>query len=188
MSVGGAKVPAVVAGSVIALLVGIGVGAAGMSALTPTARAPAAEGGAAGGRGGPGAPGGRGGGEAAPQEPGAKVRLMTLVDRLDLLTERPLFERLDKKQREKVAAQLKGLDALDEVDEEEARRRLDALIAALQDEGEPLARAGFRWPGQQAGIASAPLGLMAMAANPFKEGLSARQLKTLRQRLDEPAP
>jgi hypothetical protein len=106
-----------------------------------------------------------------------------LADKLDLLTDKPLTERLDPAQKEKIREQLSGLDGLAKLDDDEAKKRLDALHEALKDQGESLARAGYRWPGQNAGRGAAPLGLIASQMNPFKNGPPAEAAKAVEERL-----
>jgi hypothetical protein len=113
---------------------------------------------------------------------------MTLVAKLALLTQRPMAERLNSSQKEKIREQLQGLDTLAKLSEEDAQQRLDAVLEVLKDEGENLAWAGFHWEGQKAGPAGAPLGLIASGPNPFKDGFSNKQLELVRDRLAKAAP
>lgn len=130
----------------------------------------------AGGMGGPpmGGPGGPGGGPGGPggmmgggpgggmggmmggmgggrgmQGPPVRSQLANLVSKLDALTnkEKPLLIELSPEQKQKVQEQLKGLAELQEVSDDEAKKRLDALLEVLKDNREKLEAVGYRWPG-----------------------------------------
>jgi len=141
-------------------------------------------GGMMGGRGGPpggmmgggGPPGGMGGGGRGPN---SKAQLATLVTKLELLSRKPLSVNLNDQQRKKIGDQLQGLDEKEELTDEDAKARLDAMLELLKDERETLEAAGYRWPGQGGG---APR-LGAAPANPFKDDREKQTLKSLQQRL-----
>jgi hypothetical protein len=122
-----------------------------------------------------GPPGGeRGGGGGG--RPTSKAQLASLVTKLDQLTTKPLEVKLTDEQRTQIAKQLEGLDAADGVSEEEAKKRLDAILAALEGNKETLEAAGFRWPGDNP--PRTPSG-----DNPFGEGEAKEHLKQLQERV-----
>ena len=125
--------------------------------------------------------GGKGGGKGGGFGPSPKTQLTQLVTKLDVLTAKPLAIQLTDEQRSKVREQLKGLDSEDAVNDEEAKKRLDALLAALQDHKATLIEAGYFWPGE--GGLGFGFGGGGQAANPFKEGKDAEHLKALDERL-----
>jgi hypothetical protein len=221
------KVPAIIACSLICLLLGVGIGAVGVqfagyipnfpmwTGKTPEEeRGEAGEKGAAGieammkakgkapggpGKGGGGPPGGggmpgfvangkgdgkKGGGPGGPKGPSAKAQLSTLVAKLDLLTAKPLQIQLDDEQKKLVQEQLKGLDAMETLSDEEATKRLEGLKEALKDQKQPLEEIGA-WPGAspQGGF-----GGPKDAPNPFREGAGEKHLQALQERLGKAAP
>src|SRR5262249_20811675 len=131
-----------------------------------------------GGMGGMGAGtkkgGGKGGGKGG-FGPNPKTQLTQLVTKLDVLTAKPLAIQLTDEQKAKVREQLKGLDSEEAINDEEAKKRLDALLAALQDHKATLIEAGYFWPGEGA----FGFGGGGQAANPFKGGKGAEHLKAL---------
>jgi len=132
-------------------------------------------GGMAGGKGGMG---GMGGGKKGGFVPGPKTQLTQLVTKLDVLTAKPLAIQLTDDQKSKVREQLKGLSADEELSDDEAKKRLDALLAVLQDQKGTLIEAGYFWPGE-----GGPPSGGGQTPNPFKEGKDAEHLKALDERL-----
>ena len=131
-------------------------------------------GGAKGPGGGKG-PGGAGKGKGG-FGPSPKTQLAQLVTKLDVLTAKPLTLELTDSQRNKVRTQLKGLTEEENLSEEEAKKRLDALLEVLKDQRATLEEAGYFWPGSFQMPPSPP-------SNPFKEGKAADHLKALDERL-----
>ena len=127
--------------------------------------------GGAGGKGPGGAGKGKGGFGPTP-----KTQLAQLVTKLDVLTAKPLTLELTDSQRNKVRTQLKGLTEEENLSEEEAKKRLDALLEVLKDQRATLEEAGYFWPGSFQMPPSPP-------SNPFKEGKAADHLKALDERL-----
>jgi hypothetical protein len=197
------RVPAIIAASVICFALGIGAGILSVPVLdacgiqlveaksAPQGSSPGGPmaggppgGGAPGGMmmppggpmgGPPGGPGGRG------QGPSAKTQLATLVAKLDQLTQKPLAVNLTEGQRAKVREQLKGLGDADDLSDEDAKTRLDALLDVVKDQKDTLQAAGYRWPGEQGGgrpAADAP-------KNPFKEEANGKHLKSLEEQMDK---
>jgi hypothetical protein len=203
------KIPAAVASGLASLAAGVGLGVLFMTTQgyrvqkfndEPTASSPenekakagmmppgggggpmAARGGGGGGgmgRGGGGGGMGRGGGGGG-RGPSSKTQLATLVTKLDQLTGKPLVVHLTPEMKAKVQEQLKGLIDAEEIKDEDAQKRLDALLEILQSEKETMEAAGYRWPGQGGG----PPGGPADAPNPFRTPETGKKLKELQERL-----
>jgi len=158
------------------------------TAAAPTGKegAPPVVGGKGGGGGGGGKKGGKGfggGGGGAPQLP-AKLQLAQLVTKLDVITGKPVELTPDQKtqMRELVA----GLDTEESLSDDEAKKRLDALLKVVEGQKDALAAVGFRWPGSPpafgGGGGMGPGGGM-QPANPFKSGEPADRLKSLQATL-----
>jgi hypothetical protein len=94
-----------------------------------------------GGGGGGGMMGGGGRG------PSPKNQLIQLITKLDQLTEKPLVVTVSDDQKAKVAEQLKELDSMYALPDDQAKARLDALLAIFEDQRETFEAAGYRWPG-----------------------------------------
>lgn len=188
MGISQAKVPAIVSTGIICLLVGVGIGVLGMSLVGgpsyPTvtteiapmsnSQAGAMPGAPAGGPPGMGGMGGQRG-------PNPKWQLVSLVTKLDLLSQKPLAISLSDQQKKQVHEQLQGLEALQELSAEEAKKRLDAMLETVKDQKETLEAAGYRWPGQ--GRFRPP----ADTPNPFRDENNSKALKSLQEQLGKPA-
>jgi hypothetical protein len=181
------KFPGVFAGVLGGLAAGVGVGVIGMTYFGYSLKQPeaanapeqqAAGGGGMppmgprgmgpmGGRGGQGG-GGRGGFGGGGRD-NSKNQLASLVAKLDDLTRKPLAVKLTEDQKQKVREQQK------ELTNEDAKKRLDALLEIVKDQSETLKSAGYRWPDEQGpgrdGQAAPP--------NPFLEGKNNEHLKSL---------
>jgi hypothetical protein len=207
MSLAQARVPAIVVSSLICLAVGVGIGMFAMSffgynwnAALPvgpqppsgqagppggpmTGKSPAPPGGSPGmagmmspeGKGGPPGAGGKGG--MGGRGPSPKIQLMMLVNKLEALTGKPLALQLNDEQKKKVQEQLQGLEGKDDLADEDAKKRLDALLEVVKDQKGTLEAAGYRWPGE--GFGPRP----SDAPNPFKEETNANRLKAIQERL-----
>ena len=197
------KVPAVVASGVICLALGAGITFLVMTFLAPTNPSAPPSAAAAGGdqpaigKGGPGmgmpGTGGKGGGKGGGMGggmgkgggmgggPSAKIQLTLLVTKLEALTGKPLAVQLNDEQKKKVQEQLQGLEGREDLADEDAKKRLDALLDVLKDQKGTLEAAGYRWPGE--GFGQRP----SEAPNPFKEAPNADRLKAIRERLGAPA-
>jgi hypothetical protein len=133
------------------------------------------------GEGGPRGGGMRGGGgPRGGSGPNSKNQLASLITRLDLLThERPAVK-LDGEQKKKMREQILQLDEKEELSEEEAKKKLDAVMEILtDDQRKTLGEAGATGAGQRGGNrgGEAP-------ANPFLEGQANQHLKSLRGELE----
>ena len=69
-----------------------------------------------------------------------------LVGKLDQLTDKPLAVTLTEAQRNTLREQLQGIEDLKDLTDEEAKKRLDSLLAVLSKDKETLVAAGFSWP------------------------------------------
>ena len=167
------KFPAVLVSGVVCLLIGFGAGAlirshvtAGQNAesrpntgaLEPVEFAPA----------------------SPPASPNA-VQLARLVGKLDTLTRQPLAVQLTTEEKKEVKEILTGLEAKDDLTEEEAKLKLDALYKALEKHKDVFIDTGYRWP--------TPFRIPGrQPPNPFKAGeLSedVKHLKSFRATLDK---
>jgi len=186
------KVPAIVAVGIICLAVGVALGMFGMTffgyqVAQPTAASspqPAGGGPSGGMPGMPGMPGGGPpgmGGMGGMKGPSPKNQLASLVTKLDLLSQKPLAVNLTGDQKKRVREQLQGLDAKEDLSDEDAKKRLDTLLDVLKDQKETLESAGYRWPGQ-GGFQRPP-----DAPNPFKLEKNSKPLKSLQDRLGGPS-
>jgi hypothetical protein len=107
-----------------------------------------------------------------------KSRLAALVTKLDDLTSKPLELTLSEDQKKKVREQIKDLDQKEELSDEEAKKRLDALQEVVTPEQrKTLEAAGFRFAPQRGG------GPPANLPNPFQAGDDSKHLKELKDRL-----
>jgi hypothetical protein len=122
--------------------------------------------------------GGMGGG---PRGPTPKAQLAGLVTKLDQLTSRSLALELKADEKAKVRDQLRGLSDPEKLSDDEAKKRLDALLDALKNDKETLEAAGYRWPAQGGAMMMRPP--PSDPPNPFKEGQNAEHLKALQERL-----
>jgi hypothetical protein len=190
MALSNAGVPTIVASSLICLLIGGGLGAVGMRYVdsdpeknkdsASRKEASEAKGGMmrpAGAGGGGIRMGGRGGGQSA----NPMNELAALVTKLDVLTRKPLTLNLTDEQRAKVREQLQGLDTAKELSDEEAKKRLNALLEVVKDDRAILQDAGFRWPGERGGGG----GRGGAVANPFTEDPNKEHLKALQERMKD---
>lgn len=183
------KVPAIIVSSVVCLMIGVGIGVVGMSGFgykppletfasagqPPAPRGAPAKGDPAKGGGEKGKKG-KGGGFGG----GPKTQLAQLVTRLDVLTGRNLHLDLPAETCAKVYQQLQDMAGDQELSDETARQKLDALLDLLRDQKEPLEAAGFRWP-EGGGRGGGPMG----GGNPFKDEKTAKHLKDLQERMEK---
>jgi hypothetical protein len=148
-------------------------------------------GGAGGGR--PGGGGGRpGGGPPGGGGPNPKIQLVGLVNKLEALTGKSLTVKLDEEQQKKLAEQLQGLGDKEELSEEDAKKRLDAILEIVKDDKATLEAAGYRWPGSGGGFGGGPGGFGGgsgggppVPANPFKDGDNNKHLKSLQEQVSK---
>jgi hypothetical protein len=197
MALSEAKVPAIIATGLICLALGVGGGVglmmfSGWKWEPKPPEDPAVSGNpmAMMGKGGPGAggPGGGGPGKGFPGKGGPgkggkgkaaspKTQLVSLVEKLDLLTEKPLAVKLTAEQKKEVREQLKGLDDDMPLSDDDAKKRIDGLVKALAEHKDVLTAAGFPWPGE---AAPQPPG---EPPNPFMAVPHSKRLKALEERL-----
>ena len=207
MSILTVKVPAIIVSTVLSLGLGMGIGVVLMgyysfhyypqrvAAANPSGTEDSSTGGRGGppggmmGRGGPpggmggmmgrGGRGGRGGGRGGLAGP--KVQLTLLVGKLDQLTDKPLAVTLTEAQRNTLREQLQGIEDLKDLTDEEAKKRLDSLLAVLSKDKETLVAAGFSWP--VAGGAPPAKPPANPPANPFQDSANSGHLKSLLERV-----
>jgi hypothetical protein len=107
------------------------------------------------------------------------MQLATLVTKFDeLLTAKPPALNLSAEQKAKIGEQLKGLDEAEELKDEDAKKRLDAILEVVKDDKTKLEAAGYHWPGQGGEIPSGEA-----PKNPFKDDATAKHLKSLQGQL-----
>ncbi len=199
MSIAQWKVPALVSVGLICFVGGLGAGAVGNAALgefwkksqkEAVANESATKAGGEPGKMGPtgvmarpgmmgrgmGGRGGRGGG------PSAKMQLAGLVTKIDQLTQKPLSVSLNDEKRAKLREQLAGLDKMEELSDDEAKKRMDAILEVVKDDRATLEAAGYRWPGQ-AGGGRGGMASPQPAPNPFTTAPNSKHLKSLQQRV-----
>ncbi len=99
----------------------------------------------------PGAPPGMGGRGGMGGGPNYKAQLANLVNKLDVLTEKPLMVQLSDEQRKEVKEQLNGLADAEELSDDDAKAKFDKLHELLKDQTATLEAAGYRWPGEGGG-------------------------------------
>lgn len=155
---------------------------------------------------------GMGGGRFQP----AKGQLAALVDKLNLLTGKPLTLELNDEQKKQLREQVKGLQDIQELSDSEAQKKIEAVQEALRDQRELLEAVGYRWsnPGE---AAQGPMGIgpgaggmggfgggpavpgmggrgrggnppAEMTPNPFAEGKNRKSLEALQDRLNPDKP
>ena len=179
------KVPVIVASSIICFAAGAAAGLLTMMSFGFSLKEPEKDDTARpmmGGPGGPmgGAPPGGGGG----RPPTAKSQLASLVTKLDQLTRKPLTVSLNEEQRKKLREQLRGLDASEDLAEEDAKKRLDAILEIVQGDRESLEAVGYRWPGQRGGGGGGGGGgPQRERPNPFMDEQNGKHLKSLDKQL-----
>jgi hypothetical protein len=202
------RVPAIIAASVICFALGVGAGILTMQILATYGitlgeqKTEVVQGSSQGtplGPPGGGAPGGApmmgppmgpgggpgggppGGGPGGGRGPSAKTQLASLIAKLDQLSQKPLAVNLTDEQRKKVSEQLAGLGDKDELSEDDAKKRLDALEDIVtKDQKEALD--AYRLPGQQGG--GRPGAAADAPKNPFKEEANGKHLKSLQEQVE----
>lgn len=132
---------------------------------------------------GPGGPGGGGG-------PNYKIQLAVLINKLDVLTEKPLTVQLSDEQRKVVKEQLTGLADEEELSDDDAKAKFEKLQEVLKDQTPTLEAAGYRWPGAGGGRGGGGFGGgrggpggAETPKNPFKTEQNEKHLKDLTDRL-----
>jgi hypothetical protein len=158
---------------------------------------PGAGGGGMPGAGGGGMPGGMaagrmggpmgaaGGGMPGGRQPNSKAQLASLVVKLDQLANNSLSIRLTDEQRKKIRTQLAGLEEKEDLSDDEAKQKLDAILEIVNDQKNTLEAAGYR-AGGQAGGGRRPNG--DAPPNPFKEDDNGKHLKSLQETLAKGPP
>jgi hypothetical protein len=202
----GFKLPAGAVSTIAALVAGVGIGVIGMAAcgyrtqkyepgeltISPEDaeriakfKGPPGKGPPAGMPGFGGMPGGGGmppfgGGKKGPNP---KNQLTALVTKLDQLTEKPLSLKLTTEQRTAIGNQLKDLADQEELSDDDAKARLEAILDAVKDDRKTLEAAGYNWPGGGGG--GLPGGFMAPPGppNPFKDAKNRQRLDSLQERI-----
>jgi hypothetical protein len=118
-----------------------------------------------------------------PPGPNNKAQLAGIVGKLVHLTQKPLAVTLSDDKRAKLREQLAGLEVMDELNDEEAKKRLEAVLDIVKGDKDTLVAAGYRWPDGGGPGGGGPGGSGPPPANPFKERENADHLKALQERL-----
>lgn len=113
--------------------------------------------------------------------PSPKAQLAQLVAKLDTLTAKPLTIQFSPEKGKQVHAILTELGTLNELNNDEAKVKLDALLKLLEDHKDILMAAGFAWPGARGEFR--PPGAPAANANIFRLQPDSDHLKALEDRL-----
>ena len=134
-------------------------------------------------KGGGGMP--KGGGGGAPPSP--RVQLVTLVNALDRIVDRPVTLTLSTDDRSTIATQLKGLDKPGAISDDEAKTRFETILKVVEKDRKALEAIGYRWPSPdgkgpaKGGFGGPPKD----SPNPFHEGANGDHLKDLQERLEK---
>jgi hypothetical protein len=200
------KVPAIIATAVICFALGAGAGVGVMALLNPdwvkpkeagnpspqdmSAQYPGGQGVMGGGPGGGPPGGGRpGGGPGGFGAPNPKIQLVVLVNKLEALTGKSITVKLNEDKQKKLAEQLQGLEDKEELSEDDAKKRLDAILEIVKDDKATLEAAGYRWPGERpasGGFGGGPGGGPSQTPpNPFKVGDNNKHLKSLQEEVSK---
>jgi hypothetical protein len=189
------KVPGAILATIGALIAGVAVGVIGMAAFGyQTQKRDDDDGGAAvpnlppgpaGGmgdmmakmKGMAGGKGGKGFGKGKGKGPSPKTQLADLVTKLHQLTDKPLKLTFSDEQTVLIRAELKGLSNLEELADDDAEKRLRAILAVVDRDRPVLEAAGYRWPDTPFQFPPPP------PPNPFKEGTAHDHLLSLEDAL-----
>ena len=112
----------------------------------------------------------------APTPPSSKMQLAQFVNKLDVLTRTPLKIELTAEQKKQIKDLLAEIETKDELSDDEAKAKLEALLKIVDEKRATLEAAGFQWPGASGG---GGMNMGTPPANPFKSGDAAEQLKSL---------
>ena len=129
---------------------------------------------------------GKGGPPGGGKTPNSKMQFVQLVTKLDVLTSKPLKLELTPEQKKQAKELLADLDSKDELTEDEAKAKLDALLKLVESQKETLEAVGYRWPNQGGGPGGGgggPGGGVKPPPNPFTTGTNADHLKSLQTTL-----
>ena len=113
--------------------------------------------------------------------PSSKAQLAQLVAKLDTLTAKPLTIQLSSEQKKQVHAVLTEIGMLGEMNDDDAKVKLDTLLRLLEDQKETFVAAGFAWPGYRE--PGRPPGAPLQNANIFRIGPDLEHFKSLESRL-----
>lgn len=118
-----------------------------------------------------------------PQAPSPVTQLVQLIAKLNLLTDKPLSVQLNDDRKKRIAEQIKDLSKMGALDDDEAEKRLKALLEVVKEDRSTMEAAGYRWPDiggpRPNGMPKAPI-------NPFKEeAAAAKELKALQDRVEK---
>jgi hypothetical protein len=107
----------------------------------------------------------------------AKRDLVTVITQMDTRLNPPKLN-LDAENKKKVLEALAGLDALEELSDEDAEIRFQKLRDVVISNLPEFQRVGFNWPGDAAGAGPRP-----NPRNPFKDGKVGEVFKSVQKQL-----
>jgi hypothetical protein len=189
------KVPGAVTAAFAGLAVGLAVGIIWLAGFgyKPVGGAMADNGGGPKGGGADqkggfgGAP--KGGPRGGDNPPSPRAQLLTLINTLDTVVDRPVAVNLTAADRAAVAEQLRGLDTAEEVKDADATARLEAILKVVEKDRKALETVGYRWPGPAAkgggGNTGPPPAAALTTPNPFRPPATAQKIQSLRERLEK---
>src|SRR5262245_4392708 len=118
-------------------------------------------------------------GNFGPPAPSPRDQLASLVTALDNVADRPLAVNLTTEEKAAIVKELKSLTEAAEVNNEDARARLDAIQKIVEKHQKTLETVGYRTGPAPKG------GTPKDNPNPFKTGPAAEHLKSLLDRLSK---
>ena len=134
-----------------------------------------------GGAGGKGEKGAKDGGKG----PGPKAQLAALVTKLDLLTSNSLRFELTPEQKAKAKELLAGFAEKDEPSDDDAKDKMDKLLATIRAEQEGARRPQRHVPTPARGRGRRTRRYRGRAPNPLTVGDGAAHLKSLKETLSK---
>jgi hypothetical protein len=113
--------------------------------------------------------------------PSSRDQLASLLTTLDTVADRPVTVNLTTEEKAAIVKELKALTEADEVNNEEAKARLDSILKIVEKHQKTLETVGFRTGPPPKGGSS----LAKDNPNPFKTGPAAENVKSLVERLSK---
>jgi len=118
-------------------------------------------------------------GNFGPPAPSPRDQLASLVTALNNVADRPLSVNLTTEEKAAIVKELKGLTEAAELNNDDAKARLDAVLKIVEKHQKTLETVGYRsGPAPKSGLAKDN-------PNPFKTGPAAEHLKSLLERLSK---
>ena len=118
-------------------------------------------------------------GNFGPPAQSSRDQLASLLTALDTVADRPVTVNLTTEEKAAIVKELRALSEADEVNNDDAKARLDAILKIVEKHQKTLETVGFRTGPPPKGGSS----LAKDNPNPFKNGPAADHLKSLVERL-----